>query len=826
MTSSVRGVACLLAACALPLTAATAQVANEFDFDVKQLPLSRPWNPSATVAVAHTLAASTTFTNQNCEHRGNLTVPAGVELRLVNAELRVLGNIVMQEGSRITLLDSSLFLPTQQGVPMFELQNEGGLLHTERSVIGGARNSSGSFNQSRFRHHRGTWLARHTVAQAFICLLGNGSVGYQGNLRFRGGSVFADGLYEGDLADAVHAMGMGDVSLANGTMNVGFYVDANQATAPGSLTVDLESRTPVSVTYGDIGFHSGVTSPVAAALRRLELRNHRSFTWQFFAVDATTSGPLQTITLRNANDIICNFKSLNLVGSPILGGPWSSHYAQLPGLPSTQRPGFHALPPGCSVRLGNVVIQSGSGANDWNRIRQWGLYTTGVGTNISVTGPTTFAEVKMWDGGQVHLAGSGSFDMGLLANEIELRDDAVLTINNASIGEIGTGVDIEGRIKARGNSSVTLSNCRHGRLLCYSDGYHDNPPVRPNGTPTIVAQNLFASGPVTTANLNGGTLSVPASNPALANLDFESPLAGGALPGWSLQSASATSLNDARPGSSGVSSVRVTPQAAGDSLTKSLSLPPETSVALLGYAKMSQAPANPLFLAVQNGALLAATNAVNGATVFGQWQLLQAPLLTLPVGTAPTHLRLIANGPSSGIQLDDLRLHLGSWWENESLMNLGFEGGYRFQGAGPEEWRSPDSWRGFRADCEPESAILRPGAATGSRSMKMTLTAGNYGSIRKDLRFLRPGDRIVVSGHVLGLSAANGARGGVRIFNGGTTVATTGNLNFTGAWVPFSLQYLIPATSPLPQYIRIDVAVYGVAGTQCYYDDLHVQVSL
>ena len=158
---------------------AVAQAVNEFDFDTAQLPITQPW----PLGQPFTISTEVAFVGQNLEHNATLTILAGAELRLVNSELRVLGNIVMQEGSRLTLIDSSLFLPSQPGVPIFELQNEGGFLYTERSVIGGARNSTGAFNQTRFRHHRGTWLARQTVSQAFIRLTGAGAGGDNGVQR-------------------------------------------------------------------------------------------------------------------------------------------------------------------------------------------------------------------------------------------------------------------------------------------------------------------------------------------------------------------------------------------------------------------------------------------------------------------------------------------------------------------------------------------------------------------------------------------------------------------------------------------------------------------
>ena len=152
-----------------------AQAPNEFDFDTTQLAVTTiPPN-----AATHTIAASVTYTGQNLELRASLTVRAGAELRLVRSVLKVFGQIVMEEGSRVTVIDSSLLLPCQFQ-RHYELVNEGGLLHTERAVIGSTY-AGGTLYQTGMLHQRGTWLARHTTMQGLFTLLGDGRGGWAGD---------------------------------------------------------------------------------------------------------------------------------------------------------------------------------------------------------------------------------------------------------------------------------------------------------------------------------------------------------------------------------------------------------------------------------------------------------------------------------------------------------------------------------------------------------------------------------------------------------------------------------------------------------------------
>ncbi len=794
---------------------AHAQAPNEFDFDATQLAVTTiPPN-----AATHTIATSITYTGQNLELHAPLTVRAGAELRLERSILKVFGQIVMEEGSRVTVIDSSLLIPCQFQ-RQYELVNEGGLLHTERAVIGSTYNGA-TLYQTGMLNHRGTWLARDTVMQSLFTLCGDGRVGWAGNPRFRGGSVFADGLHEGEGADAVHAGGVGDISLANGSANVGFHYDAGSSGPPVFATMNLDPRSPQNVVYGDPTVHSGVTAPIARHPCRIELRNHRSNNWQFFAVGVTPTGTLHTITLQNAAEIICNVRAVDLVGSPVLGGPWATHYSELPGLPSTTRPGHHAMPPGCSVRLGNVVFQSGPAATDWNRIGFWGLYLTGTQTNVTVTGPTAFAELHLRDG-QMQLTGTRSFDMGIGCNALRLFGSGNLQLTNVALGNFTTGANNVALIEANESSTCTIQGARVAPLRWKTT----------SGAASIVGQNVYGAANLIFDNSGGGVIQVLAATPTqnwdLQNLDFEAALIGGVPSYWSGTSTTGTLVPDPAPGPGGVSSYQLVAQAPNASLSKQLSLPTETSVTLIGLAKVVQAPSGggQLLLRSSNGP--AVSSKALDLLQPNVWQRVHVPLLTIGAAASPTPLQFTASGLPATVRLDAFRVHVGSWWDNDNLANLDFEGAYRFQGQGPTSWSTPDAWRSFLIRCAEDSGNVRPGAAPGSKSMRMTLESGTNGNLWKDLTFLRAGDTVVIRGWSRGVSA-NAGSGAVLIVGDGSTAFVVGLGNnqvsplmpFDGIWRQFQVTYLVPAN---PTFTRIYCAMADVPGTQCWYDDLTVEI--
>lgn len=788
-------------------TQVAAQAPNEFDYE----PASAVAVPITPNGATHVITGQVVYTGQHRTLNAPLEIAAGGELRLVRTALRVFGSVTLREGGRLTVIDSSLLLPCAFQ-RQYEFRTEGGLLHTERAVFGSGYVGS-NLAITRLLHLRGTWLARETVLQGLVTILADGRNGWFGDPRYKGGSVVARGLYEGDRADAVHLSGMGDVTLVDGTMNVGFYYDAAASATANATTVDLSARTPLSITYGDPAAHTGVTQPVAGMGGRLQLDNHRSPTWQFFAVNATSNGPLHTLTLRNAEDIICNFRGIDLVGSPVLGGPWASHYAELPGLPSTSRPGFHAMPPSCSVRLGNVQFQSGPGPNDWNRIRSWGLYARGLATNLSVTGPTLLAELQLTDG-QMHLQGSGSFDMGVFANTVRLYQTAQLHVQNGALAEFGVPTSTTGLIEANDAAQAVLTNVRSGPLRLRTT----------NAAAAITATNVFGAGNLIVDNAGGGNVSVQQATPAqstdLQNLGFDaSPLLGGVPPFWSGVGVSGVLVPQAVAGTFAYQGVF----SANATLAKVPLLPPGTLLDVLGVATVVVPPASgAAALQVVQGATLA--QSVLGPAV-GVPRVVHVPNFTVPM-LGPTTIRWLGAGSNATLELDHMRVQVGNWWDADNLGNLGFELGCRHQGSAPNYWAVPDCWSGTQLHCTPDPAVLRPGAAPLSRSIRGQ-AFGASANLWKNLTFLRAGETVVVRGYVRGVASDPAARVQVIVGNGANFFQVAPPNVFSapflcnGAWNNFQLTYTVPNN---PSYTRINLAMNNGDGGQVWFDDMEVVI--
>jgi hypothetical protein len=800
------------AAAAMVAAPGLAQVVNEFDFDVGTLPVvTIPPN-----GAVHVIATDTVCTGQNLVLNAALEIRPGAELRLVNSRLTVHGGVTVRDGGRLTVIDSSLLLPNQWQMQR-EFRIEGGVVHTERATIGSTW-TSGYLQQTRFLHLRGAWVARETVVQALVPILSYGRGGWDGNPDHKGGSLFADGMYQGDRADGIHASGLGDVTLANGAMNVAFYYDAGVQQGSNAV-LDLDARNRLNLVYGDPALHSGVTVPIASHLNRLELHNHHVPSWFLFTMNGSMGGASHTITLRNAEDIICSFIGHDLVGSPILGGPWSSYYGALPGLPSTARPGHHALPPSCSVRLGNVTYQSGSGPGDWNRIRYWGLYTQGTGTNLTIAGPTSFAELQMQDGGQLNLLGTGSFDMGVLCEAIRLYGTSRLHMANVALGAFeGNGGNV-GIVEAHDSSGCTIDTARAMPLRLRTT----------SPSASITARNVFGGEGLILDNGAGGSVQLlqaaPAQNSDLQNLGFESGVSGGVPRYWAALGMTASAVSDTSPGAPGSSCVALSTQSVNAVLGKQLTLPPQTLVDVVAATKITQAPGNgQVWLQVANGANVQA--APLPLSPLNAWRRVHVPLLTTGATTPLTGIELVAGGVPASLRLDDVRVRLGSWWEADNLGNLDFELGCRYQGVAPTYSSSPDCWNSWSVSSANDASVRRPGSS-GSQSIRTTLQ-GSYGALYKDLTVLRPGDTVVVRGWTRAVGTSSGAFTQLNIgdgpnfhLNGYSTNRTTGPLPADGTWRQFQVTYSPPAN---PTYTRLYLGWYGAAGAQAWWDDLTVEI--
>jgi hypothetical protein len=795
------------------------QVQNEFDFDPVRLPQTVVNLPSG--ATQHVVQGLVTITDTNRRYVGPMVVRSGAELRIARSSVELLGDLTLEDGSVLRVIDADFLLPNPSQRE-HEIVNEGALIHTERARFGSGYVGT-ALNQTRLLHLRGTWLARDTVVQGLITIVSNGRNGWFGDPRYKGGSTFAVGMYEGDRADALHLAGMGDADLANGTMNVGLYYEAGGHTAPQSATIDLQSRTGLTLVYGDPAVHAGVTNPIDRSACRLALRNHRSPTWQFFAVNATNAAPMQTLTLRNAEGIICNFRGIDLVGTPILGGPWSSYYASLPGLPSTSVPGFHGLPPGCSVALGNVTFRSGNGASDWNYIRAWGLYSRGAATNLSIQGPSRIAEIELTDG-RMALAGLGSFDMGIFANAVRLYGTADLDLDNVLLGEIGTGATSIGLVEANDQSRCSIDGAR---LNTYT--VNAKTRLRTTGPQaSITAAGVFGAHNLLLEPNGGGSVTLAAATPAqsfdLQNLDFESPLlAGGTPPYWSAIGVGGTTTTVTLPGAPGLAAYAATSQTGTATLRKTFALPPETVLAAQLPLQLTTLGAGAsATLRVGQGAMVGVATA--DPLRMNAWQILQSPPVALGSGNA--YVEYAGNGLPIQATLDDVRVQIASWWEDDNLANLDFEGEVRNQGTTPAAASAPDFWTAFQCRTETTATITRPGAGAGSRAVQVSPTS-SLCNLSKSLSFLRAGDRVRFTGWVRGTPATAGrisalVGNGVNFFVVAPPNVFSGPILCDGTWYQFDITYVVPNN---PSFTRLDVSARNMAGATVWFDDFRVEIT-
>jgi hypothetical protein len=178
-----------------------------------------------------------------------------------------------------------------------------------------------------------------------------------------------------------------------------------------------------------------------------------------------------------------------------------------------------------------------------------------------------------------------------------------------------------------------------------------------------------------------------------------------------------------------------------------------------------------------------------------------------------------------------VRVRVANWWENDNLLNLDFEGGYRDRGHGPHFWAAPDGWKVWGGHCEPEYSVRRPGAGSGTRSMKLT-AADHFAFIVKDLTFLAPGDKVTLAGWAR-CDPAPGSTSWLHVqigeghdyWNAGNGVNKAFNVSADGQWRSFSLEYFVPAPPIKQAFTRLTVVASGAVGNVLFADDITAVIS-
>jgi hypothetical protein len=761
------------------------------------------------------------FENGNFLIRGNVKFdPAGGELRVRNAHVVVVGDVVLGIHGELHVTDSTFRLQNRWQSEHNYTWREGKLV-TERAVIGGT-----PYATATFWLNNGLWIARQTtIEHSGGILLGWSRHGYLGDPTQRGGTLIADGLFQGNVADALHMSGWGDATVSNSDFAIGLYVYADGRQA-STTRLDLDSGRPHTDVFGDPAVYSGVTRPLRESPARLELRNVRVPRWQITFFDIRNGGAPTKLVLDNADQVICSFGGRNVTGSPVLGGSWGP---RPPGLPSTRLPGFHPIPPGNSVTLANATLEAGNRAA---HVFGWGLYFTGPATDIAIRGASLIVEQYL-DDGRMLLEGDGDWSMGVHANSIQLHGDAMLTIRKAAIGEFGAFRITGSQIVAHGRATCDMYDVRLSdvRLATEWDDLTLNPTAKNLNEGRITVHRGFEQGRIDRAPAGNGTVDIaralPGQNNDLQNLDLEAPVNGGRPDYWYTTGVNGARSSSRPPGSSGSWSFRYRTSGGGGSLWKSLAVEPGAYVHLLGWLNVASQNATPLALRIAGANNANRSSA--GASATGSWQFVQVPIYGALTGETGQILSIDdGTGGSTDALVDDLRVHVAAWWDQDNLANLSFDdpNAYRSPGLAPDFWRGPDSWLVWQANCEPDA----PRTGSG-RSVRMTTTA-MQGTISKQLSFTRPGDRIAIRGFVRGI-AAPGASCWLKAQIGegswlgslAQNPATPGD----GSWVRFDVQgHVVPPRSSPPakwEFTHVIFECFGGAGNRMWIDDVEVEIS-
>ncbi|MCA8942281.1 MAG: hypothetical protein KDB80_06935 [Planctomycetes bacterium] len=763
-----------------------------------------------------------TFQVQNgTSGRCDLVIDNGGTLRIEDSSLQVRGNIWFREGGTLQLIRTDCTL--RNSYPrQYNYEWEGGHLYTKRCTIGGYDN--GSSQITNFWLNRGFWTLRDTVVQHSGGIL----LGYLGHLPgMQGGSLDADGLVAGIASDAVVMLGRGDATVRNSRFPIKMDLYATQG---GTVDLDLQHDTTIDHrVYGDANVHdtfynAPVTAHIPGSPWRLELVNTSVVDWAVAINEVRPNNPALDIRLHNASKVNLRVMGHDLTGSPTLSGPWRSYYPApmpLPGLPASQAPGEHGIPPGCSITIGNATFSAPS--NQWAYPTDWAFNFWGDSTNFTISGSMRIGELFMDDAARVTLQGSGEYNAGILAQTFDINGLANLTIRNATIGNAGSG--FQAAITSYGRASVTLDNVTtQSVLLRTARGLWW--PHQGVNLATIDMSNYLEEGDLGLQSAHSGSITIhdasTTQNTDLQNLDFEGAVQGGRPDYWAVSNVSGYQSATHR---AGASSFTYASNSGSGSMRKRLTIPPETDVEFDGWIQLTTATSGATVKAFVQGSS-GNRREVTPMLVVGSWAYFCTGAYVVRSNDTWVELGVEHAGGSAyhEMRCDAFQVRTSSWWEDDNLGNLAFEDDRIGEIPGLDEsGNGPNHWHNWRTFAQIETNDLRPGTS-GSRAMRIsTLTLSSQ--LHKRLSFIEPGQTIRFRGWVKPL---NGTADPVKVivseydsnwwdlnYGNNAGVVLSGS-----TWQSFDLTYVVPGGS-----LKADETSLTVSSNGAYLiDDFSVEI--
>ncbi len=770
----------------------------------------------------------------------DLIVRAGGTLILEDVFLQMRGDIILEEGGLIRIVDSEISLQCSRPLE-FNVNWKGGHLSTLRTLIGG---DTLLRQTTTFNLDWGLWTARDTVVENSAGILIGAYAGRQGDLRRRGGRLVADGLFGGRGGDFISMSGFGEAVLKNSAF--GIVMRLYEASGQGATAVNLDlpsNRLIPARVYGDSGFHnSSARPPVTSGFSipgspwRLELENTTVTGWKLSIYDVGVSRSARTYIITSQDPVPIGLHG-ELIGSPSLVNPgtWATWYPVPPQLPTTGVPGGHGIPPNCGVQMGAITIMSP--AANWSYVSNWSFYLR-HNSDFLVRGATRIGELFLSHNSQMTLEGNEAYDAGLLTVACETLDDSILTIRNATVGSEDYLTPV---LLATGRSRVLLQDVRYRKVLLET-GFQSRPgPGFGIGSaaikversfPSDVQSETFISVAIPSGSIDLG-LANSSENTDVQNLNFAAPVVGGVPSFWKGVNVAGVASAVTSPASLDAQSFRYQASStAGSSgkIYKRLKIKPGARVHASGWARSVVAAPG----VVTRCAIAGSTGTVVSTPLVldGLWHPFQLPTYTMQPGDVSVDFQVAHSnltGPT-GLQVlvDDLEFRVSKFWETDNLINLGFEEA-SFQGivASAVADRSPDFWSLRNGD----ASVAAPRSGVGSASVLVTAT-GAAGVARdrtvllKDLEYPRAGRSLQITGYVRGVPVA-GQSFPIWIYvgEGRRYFETTTKQQHAadGTWRFFSLNYTIP--NPKKRGVPSTLAITGGSnGDQLFVDDVKVTI--